>query len=293
VTEVALFPPAAMPPGTSADATEVRQYTGHGGRRLEFRVVAAPRARHTLLYLHGIESHGGWFLPAAQRLRERGCTTYLLDRRGSGLNRSVEPGDAASAEVLLDDVRRVRDALGDPLLHLVGLSWGGKLATAAALDRPERVASLVLVTPGLRARVDLGWLQKLGVGLDMLRGGRRRFPVPLRDELFTNEPALRAFLANDPLRTTSVTSRFLWATRMLDRRIARGIAGVRVPVLLLLADDDLIVDNDAVLRLLAPLPEGHFHVRRHAHAMHSIQLERTDDMVSDIVSFLEGAASPW
>ena len=290
---VAPFPAGALPPGASTESTEVREYAGNGGTQLRYRIVAAPDARHTLLYLHGIESHGGWFLPAAQRLRERGCTTYLVDRRGSGMNRATAPGDAANADVLLEDVRRFREAIGDPPLHVVGLSWGGKLATAAALDHPERVTSLVLVTPGLRARVDLRPLQKLSVGLDLLRGGTKRFPVPLHDELFTTQRPLLDFLADDPLRTTEVTARFLWASRALDRRIARGIARLRVPVLLLLADDDRIVDNGAVLRLLSALPEGALHLRTHARAMHSIQLERTDDMVSDIVSFLEGVRSPW
>ena len=293
MTDATAIPTAAIPPGVSAEATEVRTYDGADGRRLMFRVVEAPAARHSLLYVHGIESHGGWFLPVALRLREHGCTTWLLDRRGSGLNRDIDPGDAASADVLLDDVQRARQALGDPLVHLVGLSWGGKLATAAALQRPANVASLILVTPGLRSRVDLPLRHKLGVGIDLLFGGKRRFPVPLRDEMFTSEPRWLEFLANDPLRTTAVTSRFLWATRTLDRRITRDIAGLRVPVLLLLADADRIVDNEAVLRLLSRLPAGLLRVGHHVDAMHSIQLERIDDTVGDIVAFLDGGRESW
>lgn len=78
---------------------------GAGSRSLRYRVVRAPAERHALLYLHGIESHGAWFLAAARGLAERGCTTYLLDRRGSGLNCDGQVGDAESADELLEDVR--------------------------------------------------------------------------------------------------------------------------------------------------------------------------------------------
>jgi acylglycerol lipase len=292
-SDLLALPPAAIPPGTLATAAcGFGTYEGAGGRPLAYQVVEAPHARHHLLYLHGIESHGGWFLPAALRLRELGCTTWLLDRRGSGLNRDREPGHAPSAAVLLEDVRRARVAFGDVPLHLVGLSWGGKLATAAALDRPERVASLVLITPGLRARVDLSWPRKLAVAASLLVGGTTRFAVPLRPEMFTHDPVLLDFLRGDPLRTTAVSARFLLASRLLDRFVARNVAALRAPVLLQLADDDRIVDNDAVLDLLAPLAPGQLQVSRFAGAMHSIQLERTDAMVRDIVIFLDRRARP-
>ena len=81
-----------LPALDDADPAEVGLYAGADGRELSYRVVRAASERHRLLYLHGIESHGGWFLPAARGLAERGCTTYLVDRRGSGLNRSTKPG---------------------------------------------------------------------------------------------------------------------------------------------------------------------------------------------------------
>jgi acylglycerol lipase len=288
------LPDAAIPPGVAAvPTTRFGTFEAADGRRLAYHAIEAPNARHHLLYLHGIESHGGWFLPAALRLRGRGCTTWLLDRRGSGLNRAKEPGHAPSAKVLLDDVRRARAHLGDPPLHLVGLSWGGKLATAAAIEQPANVQSLVLLTPGLCPRVDLPLRDKLRVAFDLLFGGTGHFDVPLRPEMFTRDPALLEFLRRDPLRVTEVTSRFLLATGALDRLVARRVRELRVPTLLLLAGEDEIVDNDAVLRLLSPLPPGQLQVWQYPDAMHSIQLERTDAMVDDVLTFLETRHSSW
>ena len=49
-----------------------------------------------VLYLHGIQSHPGWFVGLAAALSARGHPVYLVTRRGSGRNRLAR-GHAASA----------------------------------------------------------------------------------------------------------------------------------------------------------------------------------------------------
>lgn len=275
---------------STATSDEVVSYAGSGGRVLRYRVVRAPRERHALLYLHGIESHGGWFLAAARGLAERGCTTYLLDRRGSGLNREGPVGDAASAGELLEDVRAFRAAAGLRSLVLVGLSWGGKLALAAALDEPAGVRAVVLVTPGLVPRIDLPPAQKLRVLLSLAHGGRARVELPITTEMFTRTPRHRAYIANDPERVTAVTARFLRVSRTIDRRLREGLPALAAPVLLLLAEHDEIVDNARTRALLERLPAGRLRVALYEGATHAIQLDHTARLVDDVSAFLDEAA---
>lgn len=277
--------PSALPPGTSGPG-RIESFEGSGGRLLRYRVLDSQPARYHLLYLHGIESHSAWFLPAAARLREFGFTTYLLDRRGSGLNMNYLPGDAPSARVLLEDVRRFRHQLGDPKLHLLGLSWGGKLATAVALDQPEEVQSLVLVTPGLRSRTDLSLLAKANVLLSLLAGGRRRFKLPIEPEMFTNTPRFLDFIRRDPWRLQKVTARFLLTSRALDWMIARRIANLRLSILLFLAGKDPIIDNQGVLDLLSAV-KNQVRLQVFDEAIHAIQFDQMERMVRDIVNFVE------
>ncbi len=270
-----------------ADRGQLAAYTGADGRVLRYRVVRAPRERQALLYLHGIESHGEWFLAAAQALAQRGCTTYLLDRRGSGQNRDVQPGDAPSAGVLLEDVQRFRAHAGLASPVVVGLSWGGKLALAAALDQPAGVRALVLITPGLVPRVDFSPLQKAGVALSLAVGGRARFHLPIEPQMFTRTPRFLDYIERDPLRLQRVTARFLIASRGLDRMIRARVQTLSVPVLLFLAGHDRIIDNARTRALLERLPPGRLRVRVYEHATHSIQFDDLDDLTDDIGSFLE------
>jgi pimeloyl-ACP methyl ester carboxylesterase len=275
--------PSALPPGT-IDPGRIESFEGSGGRLLRYRVVASQPTRYHLLYLHGIESHSAWFLPAAASLRELGFTTYLLDRRGSGLNMNPLPGDAPSARVLLEDVRRFRRQLGDLKLHLLGLSWGGKLAAAVALDQPEALQSLILITPGLRSRRDLSLSSKANVLLNLLVGGRSAFKVPIEPEMFTHTPRFLDFIRSDPWRLQKVTARFFLTSRALDRMITKKIADLRLPILLFLAGKDPIIDNRGVQDLLS---KNEVRVRIFDDAIHAIQFDQMERMVREIGSFIE------
>lgn len=278
--------PAPLPPGTR-DGGRLRCYRGAGGVPLYYRTLAGSRPEPSLVYLHGIESHGAWFLPVAQRLRARGIGTFLLDRRGAGLNREEgAPGDAESAGVLLDDVRRFRRGLARDVV-LVGLSWGGKIALASAATDQERLRGLVLVTPGLASRVDLSLWDKLRLLASVPFGGRARFRVPIAPPMFTRAPTWLDYIERDPLRVDQVTGRLLLAGRMLDRTARRRLASLRIPVLLVLAGGDRIVDNGAIQALLEDLPDGVLRTRVYAGADHSVQFEHAQRLADDIAAFVE------
>lgn len=277
--------PSVLPPGT-VDPGRIECFEGSGGRLLRYRVLASQQPRYHLLYLHGIESHSAWFLPAAASLQEFGCTIYLLDRRGSGLNMDPRPGDASSARVLLEDVQRFRRQLGHRQIHLLGLSWGGKFAAAVAIEQPDGFQSLILITPGLSYRTDLSLPTKAKVLLSLLAGGRTCFKVPIEPEMFTHTPRFLDFIRKDPWRLQKVTARFLLASRSLDWMIARKIDRLRLPVLLFLAGKDPIIDNQGVLDLLSVV-KNQVRLQLFDEAIHAIQFDQMELMVQRTAAFLK------
>jgi alpha-beta hydrolase superfamily lysophospholipase len=244
------------------------------------------------LYLHGIQSHGKWFLGSARRLAEAGFAVLLPDRRGSGRN-EVDRGHAASAKILLRDVADCLDELhvrtGFDRFHLLGISWGGKLALASMRQVASRVVSLTLVAPGLFPRVDLSVGQKVRVGLSALGSGRALFDIPLADPaLFTGNPEGQRFIRDDPLALRQVTASFLVASRQLDG-YAQALAGATAcPLHLLLAGEDRIIDNAQTERFIFGLNWPARTITQYDHAGHTLEFEPDPEpYFADLVAWLE------
>lgn len=238
--------------------------------------------RYPVVYLHGIQSHPGWFSRSAAYLAACGHAVLMPTRRGSGAN-TVARGDARSAEQLLDDVaaccRLAMTRFDAPRVRLVGVSWGGKLAATFCLRRWEgvEVGSLTMVAPGIAAKVDVPLSKKLAIGLALLGRPGAMFDVPLSDvALFTDNPAMREYLANDPHRLHRATGRFLFASRRLDSMLKAPAGSLSVPTTLLLADRDRIIDNQQTRRIVTDLTAGKAHVDE-LQAAHTIEFEESGD----------------
>jgi pimeloyl-ACP methyl ester carboxylesterase len=80
-------------------------------------------------------------------LAEHGRFVIRYDHRDTGRSVTYAPGrpEYTSAD-LVDDAAGVLDAYGIGAAHVVGLSMGGALAQLLALDHPDRVRSLILIS---------------------------------------------------------------------------------------------------------------------------------------------------
>src|SRR5262245_31019531 len=107
-------PTLATFPMSDGYACHYRQYAPKGERR------------GLVVYLHGIQSHGGWYTASCEYLAAAGWEVLFLDRRGSGLN-PHDRGDAPSYARLVDDLAEFVSCRA-PRPFLVAVSWGGKLA---------------------------------------------------------------------------------------------------------------------------------------------------------------------
>lgn len=231
-----------------------------------------------ILYLHGIQSHGGWFEWSAALLAEAGHAVVLPDRRGSGLNAAAR-GDTPTVDRWLEDLDELADwaqrELDVQRWATVGVSWGGKTAIAWALRHPERVRRVLLIAPGLFPSVDVGWAGRLRIGMSLLRHPQRPFPIPLDDPaLFTDNPVGRAFIAGDPLKLSHATARFFYESSRLDRSLVRAANGsLHAETTLILAGRDQIIRNAPTIRWLERIAVRPPLVHALSDAAHTLEFE--------------------
>jgi alpha-beta hydrolase superfamily lysophospholipase len=216
-----------------------------------------PQTLASVVFLHGIASHGGWFGETAADLSERGIAVYAPDRRGSG--RSGGPrGHLDRYERALDDVdevmhRAASDHPGVPV-YLAASSWAAKLAIVYVTQPRRHPTGLMLLGPGLFPTVDLPLAGRLAVV-----GGHAVVPtahleIPLTPEHYTTNPHYLDVIKKDRFRLLSVTLRFYWETARLDRRRSKASAAIALPLLVLQGESDRMMDVPRTLAWVGGLP---------------------------------------
>jgi alpha-beta hydrolase superfamily lysophospholipase len=281
----------------------VETHTASDGYRFGYRHYPVPAGtrepRAHVVVIHGVQSHAGWYDYSCTRLSEAGFAVSFLDRRGSGMNER-DRGDAPGFRRLLDDVAEfLRASRTDQSIQktfLVSISWGGKLAAALQRRHPGLVDGLVLICPGFFVRVRPSRKQQLAILWSRLVAPRRLFPIPLNEpELFTASPRWQQFLRDDPLRLRQATARFLLDSARLDGYLTIVPSHVRVPVLLLLAEHDRIIDNARTRRFVERFASADKEVIEYPGAHHTLEFEPEPDwFIGDLRGWLErhGAGCP-
>lgn len=204
------------------------------------------RPAAAVVLVHGLQSHAQWFAEAAEALLDRGVTVYAVDRRGSGSSPAVRGDVARYADwygEVAEVVRLARRECPHAPVHLVGHCFGANVALGYALSAEAGVDSVVMLTPGLYVRPDYTPLQKLRIAAAGLLAPAARFPVPQRDDLFTRDPEVLAWIASDPGGARRLTARCLLQMNRMVRELRRKAPGLRVPVLVLEAGRDRLSDN--------------------------------------------------
>jgi alpha-beta hydrolase superfamily lysophospholipase len=263
--------------------------TASDGYRWHYRRYAPPgNPVARVIFLHGIQSHGGWYPRSCSQIAAAGYEVFFLERRGCGLN-TEKRGDFPSFRRCLDDIAEFVRALPTDKPRLMGaISWGGKLGVGFQYRHPGLVDGLALLCPGFFPKVRPGFFQRLWIGRCALRAPTKLFPIPLNDPaLFTESEHWREFLREDPLALHEATARMLFQSNSLDIYLRRARRWVKVPAILMLAERDRIIDNAKTRRYVDKFP-GSKQVIEYPGAHHTLEFEpEGHPFVRDLLAWME------
>ena len=255
-------------------SAQIQIYRAADGYRCAARVWKTPNPVGRVVFLHGIISHGGWYLRSCQALAAAGFEVHFLDRRGSGLNADAR-GDVVDCQTWIDDARGYIWSLpSDAPKLLMGISWGGKLAVATLKRSPELVAGMALICPGLYAQYGSNRFQRRALAIAARLGlEKRKAPIPLRNPaLFTDSAAWQRFVGEDPLTLRTVTIRAALADIKLTQEARQNPELVTTPTLLMLSSRDRIIDNARVRELFSRFSSSDKRLREYP-AAHTLEFE--------------------
>jgi len=241
-----------------------------GGLRIftrSWRPEGAPRG--VIVLVHGFNSHGGYYLWAAEQLLASGLAVYALDLRGRGKSDGERYYIDKFAEYQSDidtlvRLARSRDA-GLPMFML-GHSAGGVIACNYVLDHQADFAGLVCESFAYQVPAP-------DFALSVLKGLSHLAPhahvLKLKKEDFSRDPKVVQALLDDPLLANEVQPTKTVAEMVrADERLKRDFKLFTLPLLIIHGTRDTVTrpegssefhanagSKDKTLKLY----EGYFH----------------------------------
>ncbi len=225
------------------------------GTRLHVAVFRSDRPVASLVVVHGLQSHAGWLeaTGTGEHLARHGIETWAFDRRGSGRSEGRR-GDASRPEVFLDDLDAVRARVDIDLaeagahtrpVHVLANCFGTRVVLPYVARHPDRFASITLTSPAthMSRKGDYSLLEKLRI---LTSRGERRFATPLEDRDFVRAGEWLEWIGRDELSLRDCTAAFLRAAARLTTRMRSAVGTSSTPMLVLLAEDDVLVRNEAI-----------------------------------------------
>ncbi|HEX4179716.1 MAG TPA: alpha/beta hydrolase [Caulobacteraceae bacterium] len=290
-----LIPEAAFPRGA-----EAVWYRGAGGRRLRALFCPAPNPTGSVVVSPGRTEHIEKYAEVVHELVERGLNVVVHDWRGQGLSDRLYTdrlrGHAVGFDDFVSDFKALVDLFDDRLPRpriAMGHSMGGCLTLLALARGEARFDGAILSAPMLGIKTAgqphglvraMAWVMtRIGRGADYILGGATDpFTGTLETDALTHDRVRHGrtyaqLLANRDLALGNVTWGWLDSALTAMKWLSGPniLARVQVPVTIVAAGQDRLVDNAAEAAAATRLPKGRF--VEIPGAMHEILME-TDEL---------------
>lgn len=214
--------------------------------------------------------------------------TIVVDHRGTG--RSDKPGTGYEMDVLAADMAAVVRAVGAGPAHIVGSSTGGAFAQLMALDQPDVVRSIVLVSSW--ARADHHFLHQFRVRRRILEvGGPRLYTEASALALFSPRFMRDHFDAVEAWceRATAGTDPDIMRQRIdmiLGHDTYDRLGDIDVPALVLVGSEDACTPPVLSRELAEGIPGAIYTEMPGGHLVYLEEPERFHDLVRDFLRSL-------
>lgn len=226
----------------SADGTPLR-VDGYPSERTDILGV--------VVLIHGFAEHRRRYGHVAAHLNQQGYHVVAGDLRGHGesggdrgyIDRFGDYVDDVTA--FIQEAQRSFPAASDRPPVLLGHSMGGLVCLEYVLSHPKAARALAITSPffGIKIKVP-GWKRSLAMAASLLKP-RLKLPNQIDSYILSHDEASCQAYSQDPLIFHTATAR--WFTEILATHadVRQRAVQLTVPILMLQAGDDRLVDSQA------------------------------------------------
>ncbi len=221
--------------------------------------LLGPETGPVVCFTHSLAADGGMWAEQVPALLQQGFRVLRLDMRGHGGSGPV-PGDYTMG-ALAGDVATVLDALGIARVHFVGLSIGGMLGQAFAVEHGAKLISAVWcdTLPSSPASPD-AWNERIAT----VRAANSLAPLA---DATTGRWLTDAFKARNPARWRQIRDTVLGTTpagyigccaAILGFDFTGQLPSVRIPTLVVCGAEDAGTPPEQNQRIASLVPGARY-----------------------------------
>jgi len=234
------------------------------------QAFGSPADPALLLIMGACASMVWWPDGLCERLAAGGRYVIRYDNRDTGRSTTWPPGQPGySLDDMADDVPAILDSYAVQKAHLVGMSLGGMIAQIVALNQPQRVATITLISSSIFAppnpdlpTIDpkilayhasahaLDWTDQAAVMNYMINGWR----LLSGSQRIFDEPAIRAIGELEAARATSPMSMFNHALLKGGESWYGKTQTITAPTLVIHGTDDPVLPYPHGVALAGHIP---------------------------------------
>jgi len=237
-----------------------------------------------VIAVHGLTLHGLIFDALARHLAERNFVVFAPDLRGYGrwcktkvAGKQQENSlpsisyDQSKAD-LLDLIKAAKSDYSDIPLYCLGESLGAGMVLYAASTEPSMVDGLILSSPAIKRRLNLGPRFLTDTAKLVTNPNRELDLIPYMKRFASEDPRIVTETINDPLVRKKFTFWDLLRTIQTIKPTLKYADKVSpdLPVLVIQSNNDKVLYSKAIVDLLAHLQSEDQTVkwfRNHGHLM--------------------------
>lgn len=266
----------AVSAGSALSPEQSTLVTADGTRLfvLDWLLPPDQAVRGGIVLMHGLGEHCGRYAHVAEFFNQHGWSVRAYDHRGHGRSggpRGDVPADAtlsADAEMVIADFVRAQVGrwAGPPMLF--GHSMGGLFAARFACSHRLPLRGLILSSPLLALKLTpfqavlSHIMRRVAPGFAVSNG--------LKAEYLSHDLALVEAYRVDPYGQGKISARLLQALFAAIAQVHSEAATLQLPVLMVVAGDDRLVDASGSDVLYARLDPTRAILHRYAQLYHEI-----------------------
>lgn len=247
-------------------------------------------SKAVLLLVHGLGGYSGRWQFLAQYMVKNGVSSYALDLKGFGNTKTLK-GHIDSFEEYNEDILRlceiIRRENSGKKIFLLGESMGALIAYLLTARLESEFSGLICVSPAFKSKVKFSYFEYCSIFLSLIFNPRKKFKIDFDSAMITRDSDYIKVMDLDQRERRTATAGLLFEILISQFKAAFFKYKINIPILFLLAGDDMLVDSKVSARIFEKIKNDDKQIIEYAGMYHALTIDMDRERVfADIIAWI-------